>query len=165
VHPPLIRTLAFSPTGSSSQEPLRHPESATYRCFLPDLTGFIALCCTGPSLRHCLAEPVPEVKRPRMGIQPRFSGFRVQGTASSPPSTTPKSNPCFKRTLYLLLLICGIAGEICPHTRRIDPTDQAPALVRRAQSLLSLPARRDSQCVVWPLVARQSGLPPAILLA
>jgi len=59
VHPSSIYLPAFSSEGDSSQEPLRHPESATYRCFLPDLTGFIALCCTGPSLQRHQPRPVP----------------------------------------------------------------------------------------------------------
>jgi hypothetical protein len=33
-------------------------------------------------------EPVPRLQTPREGVQPRWSGLRVQGTASSPPSAT-----------------------------------------------------------------------------
>jgi len=45
--PPSLLQLA-----SSGQVALRHPENATYRCFLPDLTGFIALRCARPGLQH-----------------------------------------------------------------------------------------------------------------
>jgi hypothetical protein len=40
---------------SSNQAPLRHTENTTYRCFLPDLTEFIAPCCVEPSHQHRLA--------------------------------------------------------------------------------------------------------------
>ncbi|GEM_PF-2416111 len=58
--------------------------AATYRCFLPDLTRFMGVCyaATGQS------ESRFSGSIPRKGIQPRISGFRVQGTAGSPPSTT-----------------------------------------------------------------------------
>ena len=32
----------------SDQACLRHEATTAYRCFLPDLTGFAARCCTGP---------------------------------------------------------------------------------------------------------------------
>jgi len=39
----------------SSQVSLRHPEESSYRCFLPDLTGFVALCRAGPNhQRHSI---------------------------------------------------------------------------------------------------------------
>ena len=58
-----------------------------YRCFLPDLTGFIALRRVGPGPQPTPAQPVPYTDL-EAGIQPRYSGLRVQGTAGSPPSTT-----------------------------------------------------------------------------
>ena len=88
-----MHPLSISPPGlplsaSSDQATLRHPEATIYRCFLPDLTGFIVFCRAGPSLQHRLAKAVPKSSRPRAGVQPRYSGLRIQGTASSPPSTT-----------------------------------------------------------------------------
>ncbi len=59
----------------------------TYCCFLPDLTGFVGLCCAGPECQHHLFRADPAVAKPREGIQSRYSGLRVQGTANSPPST------------------------------------------------------------------------------
>ena len=58
-----------------------------YRCFLPDLTGFITVCCvtSNPDLRRVT---IMTISSPQEEIQPRVSGFRVQGTANSPPSTT-----------------------------------------------------------------------------
>ncbi len=32
----------------------RHTEIFTYRCFLPDLTGFVSLNCAGPKHQHRL---------------------------------------------------------------------------------------------------------------
>src|SRR5690606_36631871 len=40
-----------------------------------------------PSPQHNLQAPGPKARRPRVGIRPRYSGLRVQGTATSPPST------------------------------------------------------------------------------
>ena len=47
VHPPSIR--AAGPAELSSSDPAipRHPERSTYRCFLPDLTGFADICRAG----------------------------------------------------------------------------------------------------------------------
>ena len=61
-----------------------------YRCFLPDLTGFITVCCvpSNPDLR----KRAPRCRyNPEKEILPRMSGFRVQGTASSPLSTAKKN--------------------------------------------------------------------------
>src|SRR5690606_33162672 len=71
----------------SGPAPPWHPQGLTYRCFLPDLTGFISLRRTGPGPRHYLPGANPEETEPRTGIQPRSSGLRVQGTATSPSST------------------------------------------------------------------------------
>jgi hypothetical protein len=43
--------VRLSPSGSD-QASLRHPETFAYGCFLPDLTGFTTLRCTGPNLQH-----------------------------------------------------------------------------------------------------------------
>ncbi len=61
----------------------------TYRCFLPDLTRFVTVCCAaaGPGNPRSTGSPPG-------GVQPRISGFRVEGTANSPPSTTGQSIPC-----------------------------------------------------------------------
>lgn len=78
------------PAGSD-QAPPRHTEHSAYRCYLPVLTGFTDIRCAGPShLRH-LTGPGPKRKRPRVGVRPRYSGLRVQGTATSPSSTTKLS--------------------------------------------------------------------------
>ena len=72
---------------SSNQATLYHTGNTTYRCFLPDLTGFIVSSCIEPDYQHRLAKTNLAGREPQTGIQPRYSGFRVQGTASSPPST------------------------------------------------------------------------------
>jgi len=87
VHLLSISPVGLLPTASSNQVDLRHPKLTTYRCFLPDLTGFAAFRCAGPGYQRYLSRAVPAVPRPRAGIQPRYSGLRVQGTASSPSST------------------------------------------------------------------------------
>jgi hypothetical protein len=72
----------------SGQAPLRHPEVTAYRCFLPDLAGFTGSCRAGPNLHHHLTRQSRPPLSPRGGIRPRYGGLRVQGTASSPSSTT-----------------------------------------------------------------------------
>ena len=58
-----------------------------YRCFLPDLTGFINFHCAGPN-NHChLSKANPTAKKPRPGIQSCYSGLQVQDTANFPSST------------------------------------------------------------------------------
>ena len=44
---------------SSDQAPLRHIRGFTYRCFLPDLTGFVKSYCARPNRQHHLVEPDP----------------------------------------------------------------------------------------------------------
>ncbi len=106
---------------SSDQEILWHPEAATYRCFLPDLTGFIAFCRTGPDLQYHPGAAVPRDIGPRTGIQPRYSGFRVQGTANSPPSTTQahvRPGPTACQTSEKKRLTSSASrGPPCPESR------------------------------------------------
>jgi hypothetical protein len=89
VHPVSTRIGPRLTTASgSSQVVPRHPQGVAYRCFLPDLTGFTDLRCAGPDSRRRRTVMVNERFEPRPGIQLRCSGLRIQGTASSPPSTT-----------------------------------------------------------------------------
>ena len=75
-------------TAESSQVVPRHTGESTYRCFLPDLAGFGSHLLRGSRLSAPAASPRP-LPSPclKPGIRPRISGFRVQGTASSPSST------------------------------------------------------------------------------
>ena len=88
---PCTRRRSTAPSGtpavSSGQAPSRHTRALAYRCFLPDLTGFTRSRCTRPGPQRHLQAPDPKAMRPREGIQPRYSGLRVQGTATSPLST------------------------------------------------------------------------------
>jgi hypothetical protein len=61
---------------SSSQAYLRHPDITTYRCFLSDLTGFIAFRRAGPNLQHHLAQAVPPDKSLRQEFDPAIADFR-----------------------------------------------------------------------------------------
>jgi len=47
---------------SSSQATLCHTNDAIYRCFLPDLTGFIALRCIEPNFQYRLARATLQLK-------------------------------------------------------------------------------------------------------
>ena len=79
--------IQLLPSGSG-QAPLRHPRGAAYRCYLPVLAGFTGSCRVGPNPPHHSTPVVRVIAYPRGGIQPRYSGFRVQGAATSPSSTT-----------------------------------------------------------------------------
>ncbi len=54
VHPLSTSPRRLRPAGDSGQAILRHPDAAIYRCFLPDLTGFIGFCRAGPSRQRSL---------------------------------------------------------------------------------------------------------------
>ena len=94
---------------NSSQETIRHTGELVYRCFLPDLTGFTRqpLRRAQPSTPLTMAEP--QETRPRAGIRPRYSGLRVQGTASSPSSTIKLTQ---NRTFLLYHVLRGFASGI-----------------------------------------------------
>src|SRR3990172_698587 len=59
VHPLSIRPFGLTALTSSGPVTLRHTGLTTYRCFLPDLTGFIALRRVGPGPQRRSAPPVP----------------------------------------------------------------------------------------------------------
>ena len=87
-HPLLILPPDVQRPASLGQAALRHPGRSPYRCFLPDLTGFGVPCRAGPSHQHQTINAVSGGARPGGGIRSRCSGLRVQGTASTPSSTT-----------------------------------------------------------------------------
>lgn len=53
---------AESKTVNSNQAPSRHPKSPTYRCFLPDLAGFMGICRVRPNLQRHFSRPIPKGK-------------------------------------------------------------------------------------------------------
>ena len=102
VHPSSTGTVqaAHDRYGSSPAHP-RHTNLPAYRCFLPDLAGFTGVRCVGPSLLHRMVAPAL-----RDGAsdehRPRYSGLRVQGTATSPSSTAHprgRQHPALPRSL------------------------------------------------------------------
>ena len=60
----------------------------TYGCFLPDLTRFMALRRAGPDRQHRLTRAVPRTAALGQGFNPAVADCGLQGTASSPSSTT-----------------------------------------------------------------------------
>ncbi len=62
-------------------------EHQAYRCCLPTLAGFAGNHCIGPGFQRRPAGCSP-ASPPRRGIRPSYSGLLVQGTATSPSSTT-----------------------------------------------------------------------------
>ena len=123
------------PIASSDQALLRPPRRVAYGCFLPDLTGFTTPRGTGPNLQGCLWE------RPSTRWGPQHEEFRpaiadcgLQGTATSPPSTT----------FLALRLLPACEGQCCAGERR--GWDSNPrgafgthALSRRADSTALAP--------------------------
>ena len=75
---------------NSGQATPWHPRVTAYGCYLPVLTRFTGPRRTGPNHQRYLATQSRQPSSPRRGIRPRYSGFRVQGTASSPSSTTKR---------------------------------------------------------------------------
>src|SRR5690625_4318352 len=98
------RRLAFPDVTravNSDRAPSRHTHAFAYRCFLPDLTGFTKVRCARPGRqRHLLGAGSTKTK-PRAGIRPRYSGLRVQGTATAPSSTATGLTKDVERTVPL----------------------------------------------------------------
>jgi hypothetical protein len=71
----------------SGLAPPTHKGASAYRCFLPDLAGFTDVQSRGtrPSTPRTPANP--HKVAPRAGVQSRYSGLRVQGSATAPSST------------------------------------------------------------------------------
>ncbi len=74
----LNRTLSDVPQAVMiGPKPTHDTDWITYRCFLPDLTGFVTTCCVVPDLGQLLEH---ESVSPQKGIQPRIeriSGYRT----------------------------------------------------------------------------------------
>ena len=79
--------MSVTHTVSSNQIVPRHTKVSTYRCFLPDLTGFIDFRCVGPDSQHHLYRPDPTVYGLGEEFDPAVADCRLQGTANSPSST------------------------------------------------------------------------------
>ena len=79
VHPPSIRPFGLTALASSGPVALRHPKLTTYRCFLPDLTGFMALRRVGPGPQRCSAQPVPRYTNLGQEFSPAIAacGYRA----------------------------------------------------------------------------------------
>ncbi len=77
-------------------------------CYLPLLPSGPDGVRSSPSHRTQTSSPLGKkqlcTSKSQAGIQPRYSGFRVQGTASSPPSTTYLK--CYQQQLISSRLIC-----------------------------------------------------------
>lgn len=81
--------LRFTPTSvtravSSHQATLRHTKGFTYRCFLPDLAGFMNFRCAGPNNQHYLLGAVLTCVSLSKGIQPCYCGLQVTGHRKLP---------------------------------------------------------------------------------
>ncbi len=112
--------LALLPPGSDAVRrlPVRGTWPSTLTCFSPT------------------SKPLP-----REGLQPRYSGLRVQGTASSPPSATGRIQSSTGFALRSCRGAHSSAGERPLHTREVPgsipgaPTE--PAGARRGNRLIA----------------------------
>ncbi len=86
---------------------------------------------TGPGLQHHLPGADPKNAQPGAGIQPRYSGLRVQGTAISPSSAAKldyNGGERGIRTLERLNTVTRFPGE------RLRPTQ--PSLQAKQSVIL-----------------------------
>jgi hypothetical protein len=98
---------------------------------------------TGPGLQHHLPGANPENARPGAGIKPRYSGLRVQGTATSPSSTAKSikwrrerdSNPR-DRVLPHLLAFQASAFDQLSHLSTLDIKKPAINLINYTMKLI-----------------------------
>jgi len=51
--------MSVTCTVDSNQVAPRHTKMVTYRCFLPDLTGFMSFRCVGPDSQRHFYRPDP----------------------------------------------------------------------------------------------------------
>src|SRR4029079_14627731 len=79
VHPLSIGPFGLTALASSGPVALRHPKLTTYRCFLPDLTGFVALRRAGPGPQRRSAQPVPRYANLEREFSPAIAacGYRA----------------------------------------------------------------------------------------
>ena len=73
----------------------------TYRCFLPDLTGFVSVCCAVSNQHQQQTSPGRTVDL-QGEFNPALADFGLQGTANSPSSTTKGSVYCSLVEMRLL---------------------------------------------------------------
>ena len=128
VHPLSIRPFGLTALASSGPVALRHPKLTTYRCFLPDLTGFIALRRVGPGPQRCSAQPVPRYTNLEREFSPAIAacGYRapLAPRLARPPvsyhdgsrSGQPKTSVCLER------LTLSNRNDFC-RVRPTIPTD------------------------------------------
>ena len=87
----LHRTLSNAPQDVMIRpKPAHDTDCITYRCFLPDLTGFVTACCVVPDLGQPLAHGIGG---PQKGIRPRIKRISGNRTPLAPRLAQP-SDPC-----------------------------------------------------------------------
>lgn len=87
------RRQSGEPEKNDSQAPPRHTKVVHYRCFLPDLTGFMSLCCAGPGYHTRIHEKVPcyvvENWRRRRDSNPRYVAVHTISSRAPSASRSP----------------------------------------------------------------------------
>ena len=83
----LRRTLSNAPQDVMIRpKPAHDTDCITYRCFLPDLTGFVTACCVVPDLGQPLAHGSGG---PQKGIRPRIKRISGNRTPLAPRLAQP----------------------------------------------------------------------------
>jgi hypothetical protein len=72
---------------NSNQAALRHTKGITYRCFLPDLAGFVTFRCARPDFHHHLLKTALQAPCLQEDLNPAIADCRLQDTATFPSST------------------------------------------------------------------------------
>ena len=88
VHLPLSQTRrrAMMAGGSREVGP-QHKRSTAYGCWVPPLTRFAGPHCVGPLFQRSVPSAASPPRARGEEFSPAGAGCRLQGTASSPPST------------------------------------------------------------------------------
>lgn len=93
-----VPTTVASVVGSAQASP-SHMKVTTYRCFLPNLTGFMGLHCLGPMHQHYLHKTASQTACLWMEFNLAKADCELQGTANSPSSTAMAEKVGFEPTI------------------------------------------------------------------
>src|SRR3990172_3588395 len=125
------------PPASSGQVSPRRPKNSTYRCFLPDLTGFAALRRAGPSHQRYVASAVPVSLDLEREFDPAIAGCGYRAPLAPrlarPPAILPQPMNALSRQMSRrqkgdTIELEGNSWPADGHQRPILPTSGAGGL-------------------------------------
>ncbi|MBT9154299.1 MAG: hypothetical protein DDT39_00970 [Firmicutes bacterium] len=97
---------------NSNQATRRHTRLHTYRCFLPDLTGFMGSCCVGPNCHRYLLGANPTNASRNTGFCPATADCRFRA-----PLLPRIARPSLNNVAWFLLCLiwAGISSKSALH--------------------------------------------------